>query len=182
MLRISASSQRIILTVIAIFTIISSASAQSKKKTLWAKTDSILSVRYNKGDIDTAYITRPTQKWAIIGRLNFSGQQIETEGIDEGTHFKAKMNSDYKTTASVAVRYLGVTLSVALNPTKLWGKYKDYELNFNSYGKRFGFDVIYHESKNFKGWHDFEGMERIKLPANMLSVKTLKSCFRVNHL
>ena len=32
------------------------------------------------------------------------------------------------------------------------GKYHDTELNFNSYGKHFGFDFIYQDAKNFNGW------------------------------
>ena len=59
------------------------------------------------------------------------------------------------------------------NPAKLMGRYRDYELNFNSYGRRFGFDVIYQDAHNFTGWHDHEGMDRIELPEGMLKVKTL---------
>jgi hypothetical protein len=102
-----------------------------------------------------------------------SGADINTEGIDNGHHFKSEMKADYKSTLSLGVSYLGFTLSAALNPAKLIGKYRDYELNFNSYGRRFGFDIIYQDAHNFTGWHDTEGMERIELPADILSVKTL---------
>ena len=83
------------------------------------------------------------------------------------------MEANRKSTLSVGVSYLGFSLSAALNPAKLMCKYSDYELNFNSYSKRFGFDFIYQNAHNFTGWHDMEGMERIELPADMLSVKTL---------
>ena len=83
------------------------------------------------------------------------------------------MTADYKSTLSVGVNYLGFSLNMALNPAKLMGKYRDYELNVNSYGNRFGWDFIYQDAHNFTGWHDQEGMERIELPADMLSVKTL---------
>ena len=73
----------------------------------------------------------------------------------------------------MGVSYLGFSLSVSLNPAKLMGRYSDYELNFNSYGRRFGFDIIYQDAQNFTGWHDHEGMERIGLPDGMLKVKTL---------
>ena len=145
--------------------------------------DSILTLNYHKGDIDTAYITRPTTKWTVTARMNVSGAKIEAEGIDRsalpigssknGQHFKSEMEANRKATLSVGVSYLGLSLSAALNPAKLMGKYRDFELNFNSYGRRFGFDVIYQDAKNFKGWHDHEGMERIELPDGMLSVKTL---------
>ena len=136
--------------------------------------DSALTSRYNRNKgIDTAYIMRPQTKWTVVGRINVSGAKIETEGVDNGMHFNSEMKADYKSTLSVAVSYLGISLSASLNPAKLMGKYRDYELNFNSYGKRFGFDVIYQDAKNFTGWHDHDGMERINLPADMLKVKTL---------
>ena len=136
--------------------------------------DSALTSRYNRNKgIDTAYIMRPQTKWTVVGRINVSGAKIEAEGIENGQHFKSEMKADYKSTLSVAVSYLGISLSASLNPAKLMGKYRDYELNFNSYGKRFGFDIIYQDAKNFTGWHDHDGMERIELPADMLKVKTL---------
>jgi hypothetical protein len=105
--------------------------------------------------------------------MNVSGAKIEAEGIDNGQHFKSEMEAGRKATLSMGVSYLGFSLSAALNPAKLMGKYRDFELNFNSYGRRFGFDVIYQDAKNFTGWHDHDGMERIELPDGMLSVKTL---------
>ena len=147
------------------------------------RADSILTLNYRKGDIDTAYITRPATKWTVMARMNVSGAKIEAEGIDRsamspgssenGRHFKSEMEANRKATLSMGVSYLGLSLSVALNPAKLMGKYRDFELNFNSYGRRFGFDVIYQNAKNFTGWHKHEGMERIELPDGMLSVKTL---------
>ena len=155
---------------------------------LWAQSilhriDSRLTQNYGKGDIDTAYIKRPATKWTVTARMNVSGAKIEAEGIDQSTiapgssqdgqHFKAEMEANRKATLSVGVSYLGLSLSASLNPAKLMGKYHDYELNFNSYGRRFGFDIIYQHAKNFTGWHDHEGMERIELPDGVLSVKTL---------
>ena len=135
--------------------------------------DSVLTAKYHKGDIDTTYITRPKTKWTINARFNLSGAKIESEGMENGQHFKSAMTADYKSTLSVGVGYLGFSLNMAFNPAKMMGKYKDYELNINSYGKRFGWDFIYQDAHNFTGWHDHEGMERIELPADMLSVKTL---------
>jgi len=53
------------------------------------------------------------------------------------------------------------------------GKYHDTELNFNSYGKRFGFDFIYQDAKNFNGWLKYDGAKHLELPDDILSVKTL---------
>ncbi len=150
------------------------ADAQTQKlQRMLRHNDSLMTVRYRSGNIDTNYITRPTTKWTIVARMNVSGAKIETEGMDNGIPFKSEMKADYKSTLSVGVSYLGFSLNAALNPAKLLGRYRDYELNFNSYGKRFGFDIIYQDAHNFKGWHDHEGMDRIVLPDGMLKVKTL---------
>ena len=135
--------------------------------------DSILTQNYRKGNVDTAYIIRPETKWTVTARMNVSGAKIEAEGIDNGQHFRSEMEANRKATLSMGVSYLGLSVNVSLNPAKLMGKNHDFELNINSYGRRFGFDIIYQDAKNFKGWHDHDGMERIKLPDGALSVKTL---------
>ncbi len=156
------------------FSIFNSLQAQSRDKQVRAHVDSTLAARYfRQGDIDTAYITRPQTKWTITARLNVSGAKIKAEGMENDLFFKSEMKADYKSTISVGVSYLGFSLSASLNPAKLIGKYRDYELNINSYGKRFGFDIIYQDAHNFTGWHETEGTERIDLPADLLSLRTL---------
>ena len=145
--------------------------------------DSMLSLNYRKEGVDTAYITRPSTKWTVTARVNASGASIGAEGIDrsamalassrDGQHFKSKMEAYRKVTVSVGISYLGLSLSASLNPAKLMGMSSNFELNFNSYGRRFGFDIIYQDAKNFSGWHEHEGMERIELTDDLLSVKTL---------
>ena len=157
------------LVVVALLAMAGEAEAQN----LFQRVDSMLTIRYRKGDIDSAYIMRPQTKWTLTARLNVSGAKIASEGVEDGRHFKSEMKADYKSTLSVGVSYLGFSLSASLNPAKLLGKYSDYELNFNSYGKRFGFDVIYQDAKNYTGWTESDGMERVTLPADLLSMKTL---------
>ena len=120
--------------------------------------DSVLTVKYWRADIDTSYITRPNTKWTLIGRLNMAGARIMPEGQIDGMHFKTRLTADFKTTLSVGVSYLGMSVNLAINPAKLLGKYKDYELGFRSYGKRFGYDIAYQDARNFKGWQDIDGV------------------------
>lgn len=159
--------------VVTLLVVLACQAMPSSAQNLFQRFDSMMTVKYRKGNIDTNYVVRPKTKWTIKARFNLSGAKIESEGTDNGKHFKAEMTADYKSTLSVAVSYLNLSLSMALNPAKLLGKYRDYELNINSYGNRFGWDFIYQDARNFTGWHDHEGMERIELPADMLSVKTL---------
>lgn len=156
---------------------------QAKRRAFYRRIDSLLTQRYRKGGIDTAYIIRPRTKWVFTGRLNVSGATIEAEGQENGHHFISEMNADYKSTVSVGVGYLGLSLMFSLNPAKMMGKYSDFEFNMNSYGKRFGFDFIYQDAHNFTGWHEAEGKGRITLPADILSLKTLNvnAYYAFNH-
>ncbi len=122
--------------------------------------DSILSARYQRANIDTNYIVRPQTKWTLSGRLNVSGAKITAKGDEEGRQFDSEMTADYKSTISVGVSYLGLSLNLSINPAKMFGKYRDYELGFRSYGKRFGFDLAYHDAHNFKGWQELDGVRQ----------------------
>jgi hypothetical protein len=119
------------------------------------------------------YITRPQTKWTLTGRLNVSGAKLEIEGLQDDKHFKSQMTADYKSTFSLGVNYLGVSLNMSLNPAKMMGKYKDFELNLNSYSNRWGVDFIYQDARNFKGWHQVDGEQRLELPPEVLSLKSL---------
>lgn len=130
---------------------------------------------YNTDDIDTAYVSRPETKWTVRVQGNVSGTKIRSEGMENDQHFKAELEANKKATLSVGVSYLGYSLSVSVNPAKLMGKYHDNEVYFKSYGKRFGFDLTYQDAKNFTGWHDHEGKERIYLHEDILEVKTLNA-------
>lgn len=137
------------------------------------KVDSLLIKKYQSGNLDTNYIVRPTTKWTITGQINLSGARIRSMGANDGQKFQSQMDAEYKSTVSAKVNYMGLSLSLSLNPAKLMGRYHDYELNINSFGKRMGFNVLYQHARNFTGWHEYGGMERIELPADVLSLKTL---------
>lgn len=145
--------------------------------------DSLLTARYRRGNIDTMYITRPATKFTVKGRLNVSGAKLEVEGVQMGSSLRSEMKADYKSTLSVAVNYLGVTLGMALNPAKLMGKYNDFEMNLNTYGNTWGFDFIYQNAHNFTGWHESDNQPRIDLPAEMVSLKSLNinAYYAFNH-
>lgn len=136
--------------------------------------DSLLTKRYLRTDFDTNYISRPKTKWTLTGRINMSGAKINTEGQYEGRHYETDLEADYKTTVSVGVSYLGLSLNLSLNPAKLLGKYHDYELGFRSYGKRFGFDITYQDARNFNGWQKIDGAKQdITTSGDMLRLQTL---------
>lgn len=153
--------------------VVNALSQPMSAQNLFHRVDSIITSRYyDTRGIDTTYISRPTKKWTLTTRMNVSGSKIKSEGIDNNLHYESEMVAERKATLSLGVSYLGLSFSVSLNPAKLAGMYHDFELNFNSYGRRLGFDISYQDAKNFSGWHDHEGMKRIELPDGLLSVKT----------
>ena len=141
-------------------------------KRLLHRADSVLSYRYFHSDIDTNYIIRPTTKWTVLCRFNLSGSTIRTEGFSTA-HFTSEVKATNKGTASMGLGYMGLMASVALNPAQLWGKYRDYEYNLNSYSNRTGFDIIYQDAHNYSGWHERENSERFEFPNDVLTMKTL---------
>lgn len=116
--------------------------------------DSVLTVKYLKVDIDTNYVIRPSTKWTLKGRLNVSGAIIKAEGQKNDNHYKSELKADYKSTLSVGVSYLGLTINISFNPAKLLGKYRDFELFIQSYKPRIGFDISYQDAHNFQGWYN----------------------------
>lgn len=135
--------------------------------------DSLLNVRYNRVDFDTAYVTRPDSRWTISARTNVTGAKIGSKGKRDGQKFYSIMRAPHKSTVSLGVTYRGISVSMSLNPAKLAGRYSDTELSFSSFGRKFGIDVVYQKSNNFSGWLDYADQERIHIPSNILSLKTL---------
>lgn len=136
--------------------------------------DSMLTARYQRTKFDTNYVTRPQTKWTLTGRLNVSGARITAKGDEEGQQFESEMTAAHKSTVSIGVSYLGLSLNLSVNPAKLFGKYRDYELGARSYGGRFGFDLAYHDAHNFKGWQELEGVrQNFTTSEEMFHLRTL---------
>lgn len=149
------------------------ATAQKKLVHQLLRVDSIMLQRYRSAKIDTNYVTRPQTRFTFSARANLAGSRFQVEGLDQGQHFFAKLKADYKSTLSIAANYLGVSVALSLNPAKLAGKYRDYEIGLVYYGKQYGGDLIYQDAKNYTGYHEQEGYPRIEMPADMFKMRTL---------
>ena len=162
-----------ILILCAMFCLFSVQQSSSKGlRALLHYGDSMLMQRYKKSNIDTMYITRPQTKWTLSGRINMSGATLETEGQTVDGAFKSGIRADYKSTVSLGVNYLGVSLALSVNPAKLMGKYDDIELNFSTYGNRYGIELMYQDADSFTGWDEIEGQPRVQFSTDDMSLKT----------
>lgn len=115
------------------------------------KGDKLLEEKYRKISFDTLYISRPNARWTIKLRTNLSGAQLKFYGVNGQSDFNGDLRADYRGTISVAAAYRGIAVGLAVNPAKLAGKSKDNEFNLNSYGNKFGFDVVLLSSKTYHG-------------------------------
>lgn len=115
--------------------------------------DSLLDARDQRArsKYDTLYIAKPAERWTVKLRGTVTGNHLLLRGQTNGQHLRADLDAAHKMTLSFAVGYRGLTLSVAANPLKWAGKYKDLEYNVISYGRRFGFDAQYVTANTFGG-------------------------------
>lgn len=133
--------------------------AQSRRKVVRKRIDSLITARYFSGDYDTAYIGRPRERLTLKLRGNLSGSNFDIDRRIEGAVGRSRLGTDHKATVSIGANYRGITAGLALNPASLSGRNKDYELNLNAYTNRYGIDVIYQASKTLSGNMTFNGTD-----------------------
>lgn len=125
--------------------------AQSGKRSIFTKVDSILTARYNKVSYDTMYMTRPNTKFTVKVMGNVYGHSYSVKSNLGGVSTEADLRTARKATLSVGFNYQGVGISLALNPSKLAGVNRDYELNFNIYNNRYCISATYQSSRTMSG-------------------------------
>ena len=121
--------------------------------------DSLLAEKNSRVNYDTAYIGRPSNRLTLKMRSNISGSKFRVKGQRNDMEGGSDVSTDNKATVSIGASYRGVSAGLALNPGKLLGHYKDYELNLNAYGNRYGVDVAYQSSTTLSGTVTVNGDE-----------------------
>ena len=113
--------------------------------------DSTLAAKQTHLSYDTLYIGRPRTRLTLKLRTNLSGSTFRISGKKEEVEGKGRVSTDNKATLSIGATYRGISAGFALNPAKLSGRNRDYELNINAYANRYGVDVVYQSSKTLSG-------------------------------
>lgn len=144
--------------------------------------DSLLTARYYRSPYDTNYVVRPEGKLTLKVRLNQSGNSFNAKGTVDGTYSKAELSTSHKTTVSIGASYRGISASLALNPSKLSGAYKDYELNLNYYSSRFSLDFSYQRSETLSGdIYLGDDVNQLESGSVTLKVVNLAGYYAFNH-
>lgn len=149
-----------------------------KKRSIWQHgilhtAEKLLAKRYFNANVDTLYVVRPNTKWVLKSRVNLSGSTMYFLGSSKKGDYSALLTSDNKTTLNISAGYLGLSVGVSVNPASWAGKYHDYEFNLNSYGNRWGVDIIYHKQQSAGGWIDLKNYGKQHIDAGALLSKTL---------
>ena len=134
--------------------------------------------RIQQHKYDTAYITKPQQRWTVKLRANVSGNALNTQGTVDGLDLRSRLRTDMKITAGASVSYRGLSLGFALNPAKLAGRNKDIELNLNAYGNSVGGDVVMVATKTYKGTATANGTD-YEVAAGAVSMKMISRTVRM---
>lgn len=121
--------------------------------------DSLLTARYYRTPYDTNCVVRPEGRLTLKVNLNHTGNNFHVKGTIDDIYTKADLETSHKTTVSIGASYRGLSASLAINPAKLRGAYKDYELNFSYNSSRLCFDLSYQRSETLSG--DIERGERV---------------------
>lgn len=127
------------------FAFLCSLSMAAQEGNILYRVDSLLNARYHRKNYDTTYISRPEHKWTLKLRPKVSLFAVRTETLgnegEEGA-MKIDLRSDPKAKLSFSAGYSGVTLSFSIKPEKFQKvKELDYEMRFDVYTRKFGFET-----------------------------------------
>lgn len=147
-----------------------------------ARLDSVLSVRYYKIPYDTNYVVRPEGRWTLKLIANQTGNTFHTKGNLGGITSKADLRTKHKTTISLAASYRGLSAAFSLNPAKMKGVYKDYELNLNYFSSRISLDFSYQRSGTLSGEiYVNDGAENIQQGDVALKIVNIAGYYAFNY-
>lgn len=155
---------------------------QNKLKKLYLRADSILRERYEKVTYDTQYISRPDRRLLLRLRGNFSGNSIRYKNVQDDNDSHAHISTDPRGTISLGASYMGIAVAYSINPAKISGRNKDYELNISVASNRYILDLNYQQSNTLSG--DIESKKgSYHIDKDLLNMKMLNitGCYIFNH-
>ena len=76
---------------------------------------------------------------------------LDAKGTVKDDYAKADLHTSHTTTVSVGASYMGLSLSLSLNPAKLFGRKTDYNFNLNYYSPRINVEATYSQSETLSG-------------------------------
>ena len=155
---------------------------QNKLKKLYLRVDSLLRERYEKVTYDTQYISRPDRRLLVRVRSNMSGNSIRYKNVQGENDSHAHISTDIRGTISLGASYMGISAAFSINPAKIKGTNKDYELNVSLSSNRYIIECNYQKSNTLSG--DIttkEGSYHIGKELLTMKMLNITGCYIFNH-
>ena len=153
----------------------------AQSESLPKRLDQKLTKRYYNSKYDSTYVARPEEKWLLRLLLNQTGNHIYARGTVGDVWSKYDLHSKYKTTLGLEVNYCDIAASLSMNPAKMNGDYRDYELNFEYHGQQFSFDISYLRSSSLTGDIRLGDMNHLEEDGLHMNVVNLAAYYIFNH-
>ena len=116
----------------------------------WHHIDSLLTVRQQRVNTDTAFVRLPRQNWIVKVRYDGFGSNLNIHNLMEDNEMMTiKMNSALRTTIGLSASYKGIGLTISFAPRRLFNKSSDQEYNINFYNNWWGADVTFTNISDF---------------------------------
>ena len=135
--------------------VVVAAAVSAQEQSLFGKikscADGLFDIVDSWGSYDTLHLEKLPQHLRLSASLKASGNTLEINGIRNNNSYIAELEADNKYTLGVSAQYRLVSVSLSVNPAKLFGKYKDFEIAFDAYGNRFGGDIVYQRADTYTG-------------------------------
>ena len=146
------------------------------------KLDSMLANYYYQSPYDTSCVVRPEGRLTLKVWLDQTGDAFHAKGTINDVHARANLETIHKTTVSLDVAYRGIGVSLAINPAKWDGSYKDYEFNLNYYLSSISLDFSYQHSQSLAG-HIFLDDRSAQLESGDLTMRVVNMAgyYTFNH-
>ena len=125
--------------------------SQSKLKVFYGRVDSVLREKYVRVTYDTQYISRPEKRLLLRVRGNLSGNSFRYKNVQDENDTHAHLSTSVRGTVSLGASYMGISAALSINPGKLSGRNKDYELNISASSNRYILDFSYQRSNTLSG-------------------------------
>lgn len=165
---------------------------EQKSPNLIKRLSNELTTRYFSSKYDSNYVVRPEGKLTLKIRLNQTGNTFHAKGTLKEVYSKTDLSTSHKTTVSIGASYRGLSAALSLNPAKMSGAYKDYELNLNYYSSRISIDFSYLRSETLSGdiirdrsnWTDYDertNLQRLEHGDATLKVVNMAIYYTFNH-
>ena len=151
------------------------------KMSLSKRLNKLLTSSYYKVKYDTNYVGRPKEKWLLRLLGNQTGNYIHAKGTVNDVYSKYDLHTKRNTTVGLEVNYCDLAATFSLNPAKIKGTYKDYELNFEYHGRKLSIDFNYQRSTSLAGDIKFGNIDHLNEEGLRMNVANITGYYTFNH-